>query len=102
MQGARELIGQARTAAVRSLELSPEDSRLANGILSESDTTMVHLDRVEQELIAADLAQQRDVKAAVVERCKILWWKSRTEGQDLTGEEARFFDEHDCLQYAPR
>jgi tetratricopeptide (TPR) repeat protein len=101
VRDAREVIRQARTAALRSLELSPEGNRLAHGILTESETTIVHLDRLEQELIAADRARQHDAKAAVGERCKILWWKSRTEGQDLTVEETLFFDEHDCLKYAP-
>jgi len=102
VRGAREVIRQARTAARRSLELSPEDNRLAEEILSETDTTIEHLERVELELIAADKARQDEMQGEIRERCKILWWKSRTAGQDLTVEETRFFDEHECLQYAPR
>jgi len=100
VQRAREMILEARSAARRSMDLSAEDSRLAEQILSESDTTIEHLERVEREFITADQARQDQIQATIRERCKILWWKSRTEGQDLTEEESRFFSEHDCLRIA--
>jgi tetratricopeptide (TPR) repeat protein len=100
VQGAREMILEARSAARRSMDLSAEDNRLAEQILSESDATIEHLERVERELVTADKARQEQVQATIRERCKILWWKSRTEGQDLTEEESRFFLEHECLRIA--
>jgi len=99
---AREVLLQARSAAHRSLDLSGEDNRWAEQILSDSDSTIEHLQRVERELIAADTARQEQVQATIGERCKVLWWKSRTEGQDPTEEESRFFTEHECLRHAPR
>jgi tetratricopeptide (TPR) repeat protein len=86
---------QAVESLRHALGLEPGHRRAAT-LLTDAEMTLVRLEEVAGELIAAVREDDREI---IRHRCLGLLWTRQRESRELTPEEETFFLQQDCRQY---